>query len=138
MSKNFMLIIVIILLLIIIFGIIIGIFVFSNNSDEKSFKKTKTYTTTLEDLYCNIKESKKILKIKITIETTNEKTYNNLFEKQFLIRDEANKIIRDLTEEELQGEEGQTNLQVMIKDSLIELFKDESITNIYFDDFIIQ
>ncbi len=138
MSKNLMLIIVIILLLIIIIGIVIGIFVFSKNPGEKSAKKIETFTTSLDDLYCNIKDSKKILKVRITIETINEKTYNSLEEKHFLIRDEANKIIRDLTEEDLHGEEGQTNLQKMIKEKLIELFQDENITNIYFDDFIIQ
>ena len=138
MSKNLLSIIVIILLLIIIIGLVIGIFLFSKNPAKKSTKIVKTFTTTLDDLYCNIKDSKKILKIRITIESTNEKTFNILEEKHFLIRDEANKIIRDLTEEDLHGEEGQTNLQIMIKEKLIVLFQDENISNIYFDDFIIQ
>lgn len=138
MSKNIVLIIVIALLLLIIVGIAVGIFMFSRDSGSTRVKEIKTYTTTLDDLYCNIKDSKKILKIKITLEATNEKTVENLINKQFLIRDEANKIIRDLTEEELQGEEGQTNLQNDIKNSLVELFDDQNITNIYFNDFIIQ
>lgn len=89
-------------------------------------------------MYCNIKDSKKILKLKFTLETTSKKTLENLTEKQFLIRDEANKIIRNLTDEDLKGKEGQMNLQSQLKESIIELFNDESITNIYFDDFIIQ
>lgn len=137
MSKNTILIIVIILLLSLIIGIGVGIFLFSNK-DSKTPKEIKTYSLTLEDMYCNIKDSKKILKIKFTVETTSEKTLNNLTEKQFLIRDEANKIIRNLTEEDLKGKEGQTNLQSQLKESTIELFNDENITNIYFDDFIIQ
>lgn len=138
MSKNVILTIVIALLILVIIGIVVGIFVFSSNSSEAKVKKVKTYTTTLDDLYCNIKDSKRILKIKITLETVNERTIQTLTEKQFLIRDEANKIIRELTDEELQGEEGQTNLQKSIKKSLIDLFDDESITNVYFNDFIIQ
>lgn len=59
-------------------------------------------------------------------------------EKQFLIRDEVNKIVRNSTEEELEGKEGQINLQNKIKENLIELFSDQNITNVYFDDFIIQ
>ncbi|MBU5426539.1 flagellar basal body-associated FliL family protein [Tissierella pigra] len=138
MSKNNTLMIIIILLLSLIAGIGVGIFFFSNKTIEKSPKDMKTYSLTLEDMYCNIKESKKILKIKFTIEITNEKTLETLTAKQFLIRDEANKIIRNLTEEDLKGKEGQTSLQNQLKESIIELFNDESITNIYFDDFIMQ
>lgn len=137
MSKNTILI-VIILLFLLIAGVIIGIFVFSTNTNIKKEKPVKYYSLTLEDQYCNIKDSKKIIKVRATIETVNEKTLVNLSEKQFLIRDQINKIIRSLTDEELQGEEGQTNLQNEIKDSLVELFEDENITNIYFNDFIIQ
>lgn len=138
MSKKTVLIIVIILLLALIAGIAVGIFFFSNNSGEKKVKEVPTYSITLDDLYCNIKDSKRILKIKITLETTNEKTLTSLTDKQFLIRDDANKIISNLTEEELRGKEGQINLQNAIKNNMVELFKDESIINIYFNDFIIQ
>ena len=89
-------------------------------------------------MYCNIKDSRRILKIKVTIETTNKETYEEMSQKQFLIRDEINKIVRNSTEEELEGKEGQVNLQNSIKKNLINLFNDENITNIYFDDFIIQ
>ncbi len=138
MSKNTILIIIIILLLALIAGIAVGIFFFSNNSGEKKAKEIKTYSITLDDLYCNIKESKRILKIRITLETTNEDTLANLTEKQFLIRDDVNKTIANLTEEELRGKEAQVNLQSEIKNNMVELFKDESIINIYFNDFIIQ
>ncbi|WP_353095301.1 flagellar basal body-associated FliL family protein [Tissierella praeacuta] len=138
MSKNNILIIVIILLVALIAGIAVGIFFFSNNSGGKKAKELKTYSLTLEDLYCNIKESKRILKIRITLETSNEKTLAELTEKQFLIRDDVNKIISTLTEEELRGKEGQVSLQDQIKTNMVELFKDESIMNIYFNDFIIQ
>ena len=89
-------------------------------------------------MYCNIKDSKKIVKVKITIETNNKNTLELLENKQFLIRDDINKIIRSKTEEELQGDEGQIKLQKEIKESLIKLFDDVAITNIYFDDLIIQ
>ncbi|WMM26614.1 flagellar basal body-associated FliL family protein [Tissierella sp. MB52-C2] len=137
MSKNTILIIIIILLLSLIAGIGVGIFFFSSRTTTTA-KNLKTYSLTLDDMYCNIKDSKKILKLKFTLETTSKKTLENLTEKQFLIRDEANKIIRNLTDEDLKGKEGQINLQSQLKENIIELFNDESITNIYFDDFIIQ
>ena len=136
MSKNTILIVIIVLLLSLIAGIAVGIFFFSNNSGEKKVKKIETYSITLEDLYCNIKDSKRILKIKITLETINEDTLTTLTEKQFLIRDDVNKIITNLTEEELRGKEGQINLQNQIKTNMVELFNDESIINVYFNDFL--
>ncbi len=138
MSKNTIVIIIIVLLLSLIVGIAVGIFFFSKNSGEKKEKEIQTYSITLEDLYCNIKDSKRILKIRITLETTSEKTLGKLTEKQFLIRDEVNKIIANLTEDELRGKEGQVNLQNQIKTNIVDLFNDESIINIYFNDFIIQ
>ncbi len=138
MSKNTIIIIVLILLLALVAGIAVGIFFFSNNSGEKKVKELQSYSITLDDLYCNIKDSKRILKIKITLETTNEKTLEKLTAKQFLIRDDVNKIITNLTEEELRGKEGQINLQNQIKANMVDLFNDESITSIYFNDFIIQ
>ncbi|MBU5254763.1 flagellar basal body-associated FliL family protein [Tissierella praeacuta] len=138
MSKKNTLIIVIILLLALVAGIAVGIFFFSNSSGEKREKEIQTYSITLEDLYCNIKESKRILKIRVTLETTNERSLAKLTEKQFLIRDEVNKIIANLTEDELRGKEGQVNLQNQIKTNMVELFNDQSIINIYFNDFIIQ
>ncbi|MGJ0846787.1 flagellar basal body-associated FliL family protein [Tissierella praeacuta] len=138
MSKKNTLIIVFILLLALVAGIAVGIFFFSNSSGEKREKEIQTYSITLEDLYCNIKESKRILKIRVTLETTNERSLAKLTEKQFLIRDEVNKIIANLTEDELRGKEGQVNLQNQIKTNMVELFNDQSIINIYFNDFIIQ
>jgi flagellar FliL protein len=138
MSKNTTLIIVLILLLALIAGIAVGIFFFPRNSGEEKGRKIDTYTITLDDLYCNIKDSKKILKIKITIETSSENTLDTLTEKQFLVRDEVNKIITNLTEDELRGKEGQVSLQSEIKTNIVELFNDENIINVYFNDFIIQ
>lgn len=138
MSKKTIWIIVIVLLVSLIAGIIVGIFIFSNNSKEKKVKPVKTFSITMDDLYCNIKDSKRILKVKITLETTSEKTLENLATKQFLVRDQVNKIIRGLTDEDLQGKEGQVKLQNQIKSDLVELFEDDSIINVYFDDFIIQ
>lgn len=137
MSNKTILIVIAILLFALILGIIAGLFIFSNNPNRRE-REAKIYPLTLDDMYCNINESKRILKIKLTVETINKKTFEEISEKQFLIRDEVNKIIRNLKEEDLQGKEGQVNLQKNIKENLIKLFNDESITNIYFDDFIIQ
>jgi flagellar FliL protein len=139
-NKNTPLVILLILIILLaVVGIILGVMFYKNKGvDNGAKKQMETFNLTLDDMYSNIKDSKKIAKLKVTVSINNESTYNTLSEKQFLIRDDINKIIRNKTEEELQGEEGQTKLQNEIKGSLIELFNDETITNVYFDDFIIQ
>ncbi len=137
-SKKITLIVVLVIAIIFaVVGTAVGVFFYRNGNNKNNGETEKLYIT-LEDMYCNIKESKKILKLKVTIEVTNKNTYENLDEKRFLIRDEINKTVRNKEEEELQGREGQLSLQKEINEKLVKLFDDDSIKNIYFDDLIIQ
>lgn len=136
MSKKTIIIIVVTLVSAIVLGIVVGMVFWKRSGNTP--KEIIKYSLTLDDMYCNIKDSKRILKLKITLESTNSDTIEELTTKQFLIRDEVNKIVRNKTDDELEGKEGQINLQGSIQTNLVELFQDESITNVYFDDFIIQ
>ena len=116
MSRGLVVRVLLILMIIIaVVGIIIGIIFYRNNPKELSKSKKETYNLTLQDMYCNIKESRKIAKVRITIETNEQKTLDLIEGKQFLIRDDINKIIRNKTEEELQGKEGHVALQKEIR-----------------------
>ncbi len=136
MSKKVIIIIAVVALVLIIAGVVVGVLLLGNS--EKKPKEVKTYFLSLGEIYSNVKDSKKIVKVKFTIETTNEKSIDKLSGKSFIILDEVNKIIRNTTEDELQGMEGQTKLQDSILERLVELFENESITNVYFDEFITQ
>lgn len=137
-NKNIILIVILIIVIIVaIGGVAIG-FTFYKNNNNSEPKEADTFNLTLEDMYCNIKDSKKIVKVRVTVETNNERTLEILEKNQFLIRDDINKIIRNKEEENLEGEEGQILLQKQIKDSLVDLFDKESVTNVYFNDLIIQ
>jgi flagellar FliL protein len=139
-NKNTVLVVLLVLVIVLaIVGIALGITFYKNNNANNSNKKQmETFDLTLDDMYCNIKDSKKIVKTKITIETNNKDSLKVLEEKQFSIRDDINKIIRNKKEDELQGKEGQVQLQKEINESLVKLFNDETITNVYFDDLVIQ
>ncbi len=136
MSKKTIIIIVAVLALAIIIGVVAGVMFWKNSNSEP--KEVVKYNLTVDDMYCNIKESKRILKLKMTVESIDPDSIERLSEKVFLIRDEVNKIARGKTYEELEGSEGQIKLQERIKNNLIELFPNESISNVYFNDFIIQ
>ena len=136
MSKKTIIIVVMVLVFAILIGIAVGFLFWKKaNSGEKEVVK---YNLTVDEMYSNIKDSKRILKMKITIESIDPKSIEKLTEKNFLVRDEVNKIVRNKTDDELEGADGQTNLQEEIKSSLISLFEDETITNVYFNEFIIQ
>ncbi|SHI05366.1 flagellar basal body-associated FliL family protein [Sporanaerobacter acetigenes] len=142
-TKKIILIVVLVAVIVFaIFGTILGFIFYKNNDSNKGNtgknKNSEQYYITLEDMYCNIKESKKIVRLKITVEISDKDTFEKLENKQFLMRDEINKIIRNKKEEDLQGKDGQLTLQSEIRNSLIELFDNENITNIYFNDLIIQ
>lgn len=137
-KKIILIVVIVVLLLFAIAGFALGFSGYKNNGDKNNNKDAEKNYITLEEMYCNIKDSKKIVKIKATIEINNKNTYEELEGKQFLMRNEINKIIRSKEENELQGKEGQIALQNEIKENLIKLFNNESITNVFFNDLIIQ
>lgn len=128
--------ITILFLVILILGGVFGYMYLQNkNAKEKADMK---YYYTMDDINCNIKDSNRIIKLKITIETDEEKIIPIIEEKSFLIKNEINMITRSKTEEELEGKEGQELLQKEITNKLNEIFGTNSIKNIYFDILIIQ
>lgn len=136
-KKIILIVVIVVVMLFAVVGSVLGI-IFSKGNGIISKKQPEKLYLSMDEIYCNVKESKKIVKARITVEVINKKTLKNIEEKQFLIRDEINKIIRSKTEDKLKGKEGQIALQKEITDSLVKIFDDNNITNIYFDDFIIQ
>ncbi len=137
-KKNVIIVVLLILVVLLsVTGIALGL-KFINGYEANAGKNLKTFSLDLNDMYCNVKDSNKILKVNITIETNNKDTLEILSRKVYLIRDNINQIIRNKTEEQLKGREGQTNLQKEIKETLIQIFNDETITNVYFNDFVMQ
>lgn len=132
-------IVVILLVFVIIFssiGIIFGIRMYDNSKTQE--KPIETYNLTLDDMYCDIKDSKSIIKINVTVETYSERSLETLENRMYLIRNNINEIVRNKTVEELKGKDGQVNLQNEIKENLVNVFKDEAIANVYFNQFVIQ
>lgn len=133
-TKKVVFISLILLVVFTVSGIVIGMKILGNNEN----KNIKTFSLNLEDIYCDIKDSDSIIKLNITIETFSKDSLEILTNKVYLIRNNINEIVRNKTEEELKGKSGQVNLQKEIKDNLLAVFKDESIVNIYFNEFVIQ
>lgn len=138
MSKK-AIIIIVALVFVIIIGFGVGYFLLKSNAANQSEPvEPEKFSMTTGEMYCNVKNSKKIVKLKISIETTNEKEVIKLEDKSYLIKDIANKTIRNSEEKDLEGKEGQVRLQEIIKDQLLESFKSDTISDVYFDEYVIQ
>lgn len=138
MSKKAMIIIGV-LVAVIIIGFILGFVLLRRSSTNASEPvDLEKHSITIEEMYSNVKNSKKIVKLQISIETTNEKEVEILANKSYLIKDIANKIIRNSEESDLAGKEGQVKLQELIKEDLLETFKSQTISDVYFDQYVIQ
>ncbi len=133
----------IIIIVLAVVVVAVGAFLFLKSKGKEKEEKSKSspaaeenYSVSLEEMYSNIKNSKKILKVKITVQTSVEANKEIIEAKQFVIRDEANKIIRNTTEDDLSGE-GYENVRRAIQKTVQKYFSDETIV-VYFDDFVFQ
>ncbi|HHV46976.1 MAG TPA: flagellar basal body-associated FliL family protein [Tissierellia bacterium] len=135
MKASKILIIVLLIVVVLLTCVIFVMKVYGKNGSED---KEQTYSLTLDTLYCDIKDSKSIVRINITIETNKEETFELLTKKMYIIKNNVNEIVRNKTEEELKGKDGQVSLQREIKNNLIQVFNEDSIVNVYFNEFVIQ
>ncbi len=101
-------------------------------------KPSEVYSLETADMYSNVKDSRRIVKIKIVVETNNEKDLAELDKKKYQIRDISNEIIRATPEKDLVDVDSQNKLREKIKKQLIEEMGINSITNVRFNDFVIQ
>lgn len=141
-NKNILLVlIVIILLLIIVLGV--AFYMISTNasgSKEETLKIDKKIIMYSfdESFVSNVKDSRKILKITISIELANKKIEELVLARGPEIRNEINYILRSKNEQDLEGSEGQAKLQKQILEATRKIIKSEKVLNVYFNEFIIQ
>lgn len=113
-------------------------FIVTYRSNYAQAKPTEHYYFDIGEMYCNIKDSNKIIKLKMTIELTNEKVLEELNKRNFSIKHEINTIMINKTEKDVDGKEGLLTLQSEITNKLGEIFSTNDITKVYFEEFIVQ
>lgn len=110
----------------------------TNRNSQEAVREMKTYNYSIGELYCNIKDSRKILKANINFEIIDERLSKNLEEKKPKIRNDILELIRSKEESTLAGDKGQQMLRNEILKSVKQIMDTEKITNVYFVEFIIQ
>lgn len=136
-TKNiFLLAIISFVMIVVIVGSVFFVISYKNSIPQNTVKEL--YYFDVGEMYCNIMNSKKIVKFNIVVELTDEKLVEEFNNKSFLIKHEINTIMINKTQEDLEGKEGLITLQSEITNRLSEVFNSEDISKVYFEEFIIQ
>lgn len=130
--------IALILIVVIALGVIFGLKMMKGDKGADDISNKEIFQHDVGEMYSNLSESKKLVKVNPTVETTDEEFLETLATKNYIIRNEVNEIIRSKNEEEIRGSEGQKQLQNSILNRLNEVFNTQVITDVYFKDFIVQ
>lgn len=141
MKKSVIIAIIAIVLavVVIVVGVIFGLRMAKGNGEvSDDISQKEIYQHDVGEMYSNLSESKKLVKVSATVETTEEEYLETLESKNYIIRNEINEIIRSKKLEEIEGSEGQKNLQSQIVTRLNEVFNTKVISDVYFNDFIVQ
>lgn len=101
-------------------------------------KETTTYTYSIGELYANVKDSRKILKVNLDVEIKNEKLTEKLNNKRSKITNNILELLRSKNEAQLSGDEGQQELRKEMLKSIKLVIPSEDIMDVYFIEFIIQ
>ncbi|MBS4539854.1 flagellar basal body-associated FliL family protein [Clostridium sp. D2Q-11] len=133
-KKILLISLIIFILLVIISGTVFGIFMLKDDEEKKS----EDYYYNVGQIYSNLDDSNRILKLNLTVSTKEEELIETFSSKSFLIKDELYKILRNKKIEDIQGKEGQLELKKEIILNLNKIFTTDKINNIYFDELIVQ
>lgn len=123
-----------------VLGVFFGMKYAGNGEQDAEVDILSESVTQIEvgEMYSNLSESKKIVKINMTI-AVNDADLQVLMESRMaVIKDEVNKALRGKTEEDIVGVNGQVNLKTELIAKLSEIFKTEDIVDIYFNELIVQ
>jgi len=136
MKKTMIIIIAVVVLLTIVGAAVF--FLVLNKSDEPDPVVYIEYE--LGELYTNIADERKILKFNVVIEYTDETIAGMLDKNKSAITNNIYEIFRRKTYEQTQSPSFQERTRDEIKELIIELLESdaETITNVYFLQFIIQ
>ena len=136
MNRTIIIIIAAVVLLAVIGG---GVFLFlSNRTDEPEPVVYIEYE--VGEMYTNIADEKKIMKFNMVIEYTDETLLDSLTTNKSKIVNNVYEIFRRKTYDQTQSPSFQERTREEIREMIIEILESdaETITNVYFLQFIIQ
>ncbi|PAB61262.1 flagellar basal body-associated FliL family protein [Anaeromicrobium sediminis] len=124
----------------IITAIVLGGTIFYTTSKDKKEepKEVKTYTHSLGEIYANVQDSRRILKINMDIEISDEKLIEKFNEKNSKIKNAILETLGNKREEDLLVVGGQQALRKEILKEVKKIVPSNEILDIFFVEFIVQ
>ena len=116
-----------------------GIFYFiTNKNTNDQPKEVETTLYSIGELYSNMKDSRRILKINIDIEISDKEVTPKLEKKKSEIINNILEILRSKEINVVDGTEGQQALRKEILNSIKKIVPSDGIMDVYFVEFIVQ
>jgi len=138
-KKPLIVILVILVLAVAAGGVYYKLAIVDKAANSSAEAEPKVYTYALDDSFItNVKDSRKLFKTTIILVSDADNLKDTLDANQYIIRDTILFILRDLTEEEICSDTIQDTLRKEIPDALNQALKIDSITSVYFGDFVMQ
>lgn len=137
---NKKLIIIIAVALVVIIGAGVGVFMMMNQPKEVKEPEVVFQEYQLPEMYTNIKDEGRILKILISIEYTDAELLSVLESSKSKIINNLYELFRGKDLATLSKPNGQERAREEVKDIVVEILGDkgESVSNVYFLQFIVQ
>lgn len=127
-------IIIILLVVVIAFG---GAFLYYNISTKPTEITYYNYSPGNE-FVTNLKGGNKFVRVVVELQVYNKDVLNDLQKQNSKIRDAIILVLRNKSSDELDGSKGQLKLQSDIKAEINKIVGSDKVTNVFFDDFIVQ
>ncbi|MCT4595589.1 MAG: flagellar basal body-associated FliL family protein [Anaeromicrobium sp.] len=112
-------------------------YITSKNKQEKP-KEIKTYTHSMGEIYANVQDSRRILKINMDVEISDEKLVEKFKEKNSKIKNGVLEILGKKSEEDLLVVGGQEALRKEILKEIKKIVPSSEILDVFFVEFIVQ
>ena len=130
-------------LAILLVGIVLVIYALSNSSqakDKTGKEENKEVITIHSDnpFITNLKDSNSYLKVDISIEIEDPREAELLKKNMYKMRDAVIKILRNVSEDDMKRSDIQESIKNQIKQDLKEKLKIDTITGIFFNEFVVQ
>lgn len=138
---NFKKIIIYVLIGFVVSAVVFGAFflIYMNNSQNgERVVNLKTYEYDIGEFSTNLGSTKSFFKGSIMLESTDKKLDEKLEEKNAQIRDSIITILIGKKSNEILEPEGQVELKKEILEAITDIVNSDTITKIYFVDYIIQ
>ena len=138
-NNKLLTILLIVLVLITLVGVVLFVLFTQFNkpaaSNEPSIEEVVVTLVDVPEIMTNLAD-KRVVKLKLTIQTTSEKAATELTQRNFQTNNIVIEELSEMTQADLEGKQGKQMFQKALKTKLNELMQEGEIQQVYFTSYI--